>query len=199
MQIVEARGSHLLPIAHVSQALSRPNRLLHRNGFLCDHAVQPRFSDFLNCGSFLVLLDKDEVVGFILAAPITHPGLSLERSLLEQSAWVDAKSRRYLGADNMYVKRVAIAPDFQRRGLGRLLYADLTTRFPQHDLMAAIIEAPHNNSASAKFHLELGFERAAIFQAEGIFGFDQYTAGIYLRPPGPIQSALSELLGRDAA
>ena len=199
MEIIEARGCHLLPIARISQALSRPDRLVHRNGFLCDHTAQPHFSEFLNCASFLALLDKDQVIGFMLAAPITHPGLALERSLLGQSQWNQEISDHRRCADTMYIKRVAIAPSFQRRGLGRLLYSELTSRFPRHDLMAAIIESPHNNCASANFHNELGFERAATFKAQGIFGFSDYTAGIYLRSPGAITSTLSELLCRDAA
>lgn len=199
MEIVEARGSHLLQIAHISLALSHPDRLQHRNGFLCDSAVQPHFSDFLNCGSFLVLLEKQQVIGFILAAPITHPGLALERSLLAQSHWADLNSSLPLSANYMYVKRIAVAARHQRRGIGRLLYSALTSKFPKHHIMAAIIESPHDNTASAKFHRELGFERAATFNAQGIFGFDKYTAGIYLRTPSVISSALSEMLRRDAA
>lgn len=199
MKIVQACGEHLLQIAHISQALSRPERLEHRNGFLCDATSQPHFSEFLNCDSFLVLLSRQQVIGFMLAAPITHPGLALERSLLGQSDWRTINSARPLSSNDLYVKRVAIAPNYQRRGLGRLLYSELTTKFPSHHIMAAIIESPHDNIASAKFHRELGFERAATFRSHDIFGFADYTAGIYLRSPGVLNSCLSEILSRDAA
>jgi len=199
MRIVEARGSHLLQIARISQTLSRPDRLTDRNGFLCDTQAQPRFSDFLNTQSFLVLQDGADLAGFVLAAPITHPGLALERSLLSQASSEGVELGQYLVSDNIYVKRIAISPEYQRCGFGRSLYAELTTRFPTHHLMAAIIEAPYNNIGSSKFHRAHGFIRAATFTGRGIFGFKEYAAGIYLRPPGPILSSLSELLRRDAA
>lgn len=92
----------------------------------------------------------EEVAGFCL---VLAPGTAYESG---NYRWF---SDRY--ADFVYLDRVAIAPAFRRRGIGRLLYAEVERRAvaqrPSAPWFALEVNLEPRNDASLDFHRELGF------------------------------------------
>lgn len=91
-----------------------------------------------------------EIAGFCL---VMGPGTDYESGNYQ---WF---SDRF--ADFVYLDRVAIAPTFRRRGIGRRLYAEVerqaVERRPSAPWFALEVNLEPRNDASLGFHHELGF------------------------------------------
>ena len=101
--------------------------------------------------SIALVADLDGVVGgFCLVLP---PGADYGSA---NYAWF---SERY--TDFVYLDRVAIAPQFQRRGIGRSLYAEVerltSERRPTADHFTLEVNLRPRNDQSLAFHAGLGF------------------------------------------
>lgn len=100
----------------------------------------------------LVAVDRrtDEIAGFCM---VLVPGADYDSG---NYLWF---AERY--DDFVYLDRVAIAPAYQRLGIGRALYADVERlageRRPTADLFTLEVNLRPRNDRSLAFHAELGF------------------------------------------
>jgi hypothetical protein len=100
----------------------------------------------------LVAADDDtgEIAGFCL--------------VLEPGAAYDSGNYQWFGDrydDFVYLDRIAISPTYQRRGIGRALYAEVerlaAERRPSADRFTLEVNLRPRNDRSLAFHAELGF------------------------------------------
>jgi len=102
------------------------------------------------CVIALVAEVDDEIAGFCM---VLEPGADYDSV---NFIWF---GERY--ADFVYLDRVAIAEKFQRRGIGRAMYAEverlLAERCPTAKELALEVNLRPRNDQSLGFHHELGF------------------------------------------
>ena len=98
----------------------------------------------------LVAEEEDELAGFCL---VLAPGAEYDSG---NYRWF---SERY--DDFVYLDRIAIAPSFQRRGLGRAMYAEVqrlaVERCPGATDFTLEVNLRPRNDTSLAFHAHLGF------------------------------------------
>lgn len=95
---------------------------------------------------FLVAFNKKEVAGFVLA--------------LDEKADYESPNFRYFCNEFrrfMYVDRIVVNPDFQRLGIGRLLYDTLLQRIGDIPVLTCEVNIKPPNPDSLAFHERLGF------------------------------------------
>ncbi|MEO6713737.1 MAG: ribosomal protein S18-alanine N-acetyltransferase [Mycobacteriales bacterium] len=113
--------------------------------------------------------------------------LALERELFGADSWspelfwselADPVSRRYVVAesgrdlagyggvsvqsDEAYIQTIAVAPAYQRRGIGRTLLADLLTTARLRGAMTAGLEVRADNAPAQLLYARFGFEPVGI-------------------------------------
>lgn len=94
--------------------------------------------------------DTGEIGGFCM---VLEPGTPYESG---NYRWFDERSDRFV-----YLDRIAIAPSFQRRGLGRRFYGEVerlaAERCPIAEQFALEVNLRPRNDTSLAFHAALGF------------------------------------------
>ena len=68
----------------------------------------------------------------------------------------------WLVVDEAHVTNVAVAPAFQRRGIGRRLMVDLLTLAREAGMACSTLEVRAGNVAAIDLYEKLGFERTAV-------------------------------------
>jgi L-amino acid N-acyltransferase YncA len=94
---------------------------------------------------WLVLLDGERIAGYAYA-----------------SRWRARSGYRHSVESSVY-----LAPDYQRRGLGGMLYRRLLERLREHGCHAVIGGIALPNPGSVALHEKLGFEQVAHFREVG--------------------------------
>jgi len=105
----------------------------------------------------------DEAVDFIMAGDETLGVLGFALTLADDGG--------------VMIGQVAVSPLTKRRGIGRLLYAELLRRHPEEEVAAEVVQQPLN-VASMAFHEAMGF----VFESE--LQGPRFRVGRWVRRPG---------------
>lgn len=106
---------------------------------------------------FRVAVEEDRVLAFLIALA---PGIDY-----------DSANYRWFGAHYdsfVYVDRIVVGADAQRRGLGRRFYEDLVEfARPHAPVILAEVNTRPRNETSLAFHERFGFEKVGSQDTEG--------------------------------
>lgn len=154
IMITDARPEHLAEIVVLARAnqLEGPtetNANLSERGFLVAGFTEQEYSDFLRTAEyFYVLLDKNRVVGFLLA---------YSRCRIQDDDWLNTRLKNRFRDRFVLIKQVCVATEYTSRGLASDLYQHTIKKADGAPLMAAVVLTPAN-VRSIRFHEKLGFQ-----------------------------------------
>lgn len=152
--LVRTGGPHdLAAIAALAQGLDpQTGTQQPSGGFLVMGYTEEHYRERLAEGArFWVVDDSDGTVAFLYVEELGSS--DHEVAELAERAGVE---------DALVVKQLGVAVTHQRHGVGALLYNELVMRFPDRDILAAVVTDPPN-TASLAFHQRMGFTPIARF------------------------------------
>jgi ribosomal protein S18 acetylase RimI-like enzyme len=147
-------------------------------GFLLSRYDLAEFAAFLDrCVVFCACFERMPA-GFVVVEPAQFDQLTEFDLRLG-----DDERASLVRASLQWIRMLAVAPQYGRRGIGSALYRYLFARYPGAHLLTGLYEAPLDNRASRAFHKGLGFQR--IGESRHIHTDPPHArvSGIYLRKP----------------
>ncbi len=152
-------------------------------GFLLGAETVEDYCDFLREGiTFLAEDDAGRLLGFLIAYLHDSPLVARHASWLLH---LTSETASRPNEPFCYVEKIAVSPQARRRGIAQALYARLFEQIADRPLLAAIVESPHCNHASQKFHGTLGFERVGAFLRQPSADALPIRLGLHRRQAGP--------------
>ncbi|MES9970521.1 MAG: GNAT family N-acetyltransferase [Candidatus Thiodiazotropha sp.] len=153
-----ARAGDIDEIVRIARSYPRMNRYEHESsvGFLVSDYQASDYLKHLDSASiFLVALESNKIVGFLLSYPCTE---TEDISIKERIA-------AYKHDKCILIKQICVDADTAGKGVGKTLYEHLFSIYPGYIFFAAIVTRPRN-LASIKFHENLGFGNLFSFTPE---------------------------------
>ena len=153
LRIKNANSRHIpqiFSLARTYQLKRMPPKQSKKLGFLVSDFKKKDYQSFLSyCNYFYVLLEQENVLGFLLA-------YSSDR--IQKNEWLNLQIKFEHPEPFVLIKQICIRPDQVGRGLGKLLYKHLFEQASEEKFFAAIVLQPPNHSSIA-FHEKLGFKK----------------------------------------
>lgn len=141
---------------------SRPHA--EEEGFLISGDRRASYDGYLALGCFFVAEEDGQIIGFAFALPPDSPHFAAIR---EQRAGFQMERPEVWDTERLgWLGKVAVRPDWMRRGVGRELYEAIFRSKPDWSFLTTTVKAPLDNVASERFHTALGFEEVG----EGLLG-----------------------------
>lgn len=154
-----------------------------RGGFLISGYGRDFFLEQAQSGHLSVAKVKDEIAGYFVTWDWATVALPKRRDVL--AGLVTPAPDLAALTETHFIDTVGVSPRHRGRGVGDALYADLFRRFPGKGFLAFVVEAPHRNEASIRFHEKHGFERVACFRADRYGRYTDFRSGVWYRKPRP--------------
>lgn len=166
-KIVKAELHHLEEICEISKKLLHEQK--NENGFLVQELKFEDIKDYLS--EFYVSLTENKVSGYIWINK-EYPKLRLSNTTFTENIDLERV---------IYIKQVAVNPDFARRGIATNIYNYIFEQFTNQEIVACVATKPLINQPSINYHLKLGFKEIGTLVIPDYLGFETYEANVYYR------------------
>lgn len=158
--ITKAQNENAETMSFIADAVSLENMPSDKNGFLTHNPGYSYYEEMINKSDYCyVAVEQGRSVGFLLAysSDMFDPNDDIQRYFMDN----------YPGQNFIYIFQVAICPEHQKKGLGRMLYEKLFKDTPGI-IKRTIISAEPYNKASEIFHQKIGFKKAGtMYRSDG--------------------------------
>ncbi|MFN8389938.1 MAG: GNAT family N-acetyltransferase [Bdellovibrionota bacterium] len=133
-------------------------------GFLISGDRRQSYDGYRSLGCFYVCESDKRIVGFAFALP---PGSEHFEAIHSQRAGFQMTEAEVWDTPNLgWMGKVAVQPDWMRRGVGTRLYQRIFSDHPEWSFLTMNVSAPVANIPGARFHSSCGFEAVG----EGLLG-----------------------------
>jgi ribosomal protein S18 acetylase RimI-like enzyme len=144
-----------------------------RHGFLLARAERKALSSRLASGEWSGLIAEVDgsLAGYLISSPDIPEIASLDWMIDHSPLMGDPMHR--------HVREIAVSPAYLQRGVGRLLYKELSAACGRSTISAFVAMNPVGNSASEGFHRRLGFKEVATFRSSCFLGIPNYSSTLF--------------------
>ena len=140
----------IFSLARAYELRQVPPKQSKKLGFLVSDFKEEDYQSFLSHYQyFYVLLEQENVLGFLLAYPSNR---------IQKHEWLNLQIKLQYPDPFVVIKQICIRPDKVGKGLGKLLYKHLFEKALEENFFAAIVLKPLNYR-SVYFHEKLCFKK----------------------------------------
>lgn len=126
---------------------------------------------------FVAKSSSGDTIGFIVV------GNKFDDNILSDLLWTQESYKSIVENHKYcYIEKNAVMKGFQRKGIGDFLYKSLFSELPNTVFAAFVVNKPYQNTASIKFHQNMGFNSVAVYRAEQFMGIKEYESILYMTP-----------------
>lgn len=157
-----------------------------QQGFLVEPVTPAQVQEELTqqrCQYVLAMNARDEALLGLCRVQVKDVMAQLDS---RHCVWLEEQAYQKLHSNgHRHIRTVAVHPQHRHQGVGRALYDQVFHQFPNSVFSAFIVRQPVENTASLRFHQQLGFREVAIFQPVGTqFGIHGFQASLLMKDEG---------------
>lgn len=178
-QAIMLRNATIWDVEHIVNINNALLAFNHSTGFIISKLESNQLKQYIlgNPNSIKVAITPDNILaGFI------ELSVSVDVDVISKLYWFDQKLKTvFEKGKKLYIKKVAVKPDYQRQNVGKFMYEAIFEEHPEHILYSFIVKKPFENIVSLKFHKKMGFIEAAKFKAEEFLGLKKYESVMLMK------------------